>query len=124
VEFTIQADGEFLRVRVSGRETNTPPSHLCAAILRESDKLERKRILIELDQKTALSPSSQYALISRLPEIGFTHSHRIAMVHRTDAMQKANEFIDTVAGNRGLQVRNFPSVETAAVWLRQGQAAG
>ena len=119
MEFTIGVDAEFLRVKVAGREADKPPSHLCAAILDECGKQGRTRILIELDQKTPLSTTSQYALISRLPELGFTPRHRIALVHKTPAMQAANEFIDVVAGNRGLQVRNFKGVEEAQRWLRE-----
>lgn len=118
MQYSIEADREFLRVKMSGRESNTPPSHVCAEVFRESDRLGLTRILLELDQKTPLSPSSQYMLISRLPDIGFTSEHRIAMVHRTSEMQKANEFIDVVAGNRSLQVRNFPDVKSAEAWLR------
>jgi hypothetical protein len=118
MEYTIEADGEFLRVTVSGRDTDVPPSDVCAAVLGASVRLQRLRILIELDQKFPLSPTSQYQLITRLPEIGMTPQHRIALVHRKPDAQKANEFIDVVATNRGLAVRNFPDVRDAEAWLR------
>lgn len=120
MEFTIGDDKEFLRVKVAGRENDKPPSHLCAVIFSESSKRGRTRILIELDQKTALSTNSQYTLISRLPQIGFTPQHKIALVHKAPALQKANGFIDVVAENRGLRVRNFRGVEDAEAWLREG----
>ena len=119
MQFTIDADEEFFRVKLWGRDTDSPPSRVCAAVLSESRKLALNRILIELDQKSPLSPTSQFALVSRLPEIGFTHQHKIALVHRAPAMQNANEFINVVAGNRGLNVRNFPSVDAATAWLRE-----
>ena len=118
MEYSVEADAEFLRVRISGRDTDRPPSEVCAAVLSESTRLGRMRILIELDQKFPLSPSSQHLLITRLPEIGFTPRHSIALVHRTPAAQMANQFIDVVAANRGLMVRNFPDVENARAWLR------
>ena len=118
MEFSIVSDEEFLCVRVSGREANVPPHQMCAAVFAESEKQGRRRILLELDQKTPLSSSSQYSLIAKLPELGFTPQHRIAMVHKRTEMQKANEFIDIVSGNRGLAVRNFPSVDDAKAWLR------
>ena len=118
MEYTIEADEEFLRVKVSGRDTDAPPSDVCAVVLSESERLGRARILIELDQKFPLSSTSQYRLVTRLPELGLTPRHRIALVHRKPEAQKANEFIDVVAGNRGLEVRNFPDLETATAWLR------
>jgi len=118
MEYTIDSDEEFLRVTVSGRDGDRPPSEVCAAVLDESRKRGRDRILIELDQKAPLSPTSQFALVTKLPQIGFTAAHRIALVHRTAQMQDANQFINLVARNHGVMVRNFPGVEHAKAWLR------
>ena len=118
MEYTITADDEFLRVSVSGRETDRPPSDVCAAVLAESRKRGRDRILIELDQKFPLSPGNQFALVTRLPELGFTPQQRIALVHRTAQMQEANQFINLVARNHGVMVRNFAGLELAMAWLR------
>ena len=67
---------------------------MCAAVLAESRKRNRKRILIELDQKFPLSPTSQYHLVTNLPKIGFTAEERIALVHKTPYAQNANHFIN------------------------------
>jgi len=123
MEYAIEADDEFLRVKVSGRDADRPPSEVCAAVLAESRKRGRDRILIELDQRTPLSPTSQYALVTRLPDIGFTQQHRIALVHRTTEMQDASQFINLVARNHGVMVRNFSGLERAKAWLR-GEADG
>ena len=119
MQHSIIADEEFLRVQVSGRDTDQPPSDVCALVYRESERLGRRRILIELDQQFPLSPVSQHQLITRLPEIGFGRQHRIALVHRTDEARKANDFINVVAMNRGINVRNFPSLRDAEAWLRE-----
>jgi len=119
MQYTIDADDEFLRVKLWGRDQDRPPSEVCAAVLSESNKLGRNRILIELDQKAALSPASQVMLVNRLPQIGFTPADRIALVHRTGEMQQANQFINTAAANRGVMVRNFPGVQDAKAWLRE-----
>jgi hypothetical protein len=123
MEYSITADEEFLRVKISGRETDRPPSDVCALVLQESEKSGRARILIELDQKFPLSPTSQHQLVKRLPEIGFTHKHRIALVHRTPEARKSNDFINLVALNRGVNVRNFPGLQDAETWLREEAAA-
>jgi len=112
------ADGELLRVTVVGRETDEPPSEVCDVVFREARRLGRNRILIELDQKAALSPASQLMLVNRLPQIGLpTRPHRAGS--RAAAMQQANQFINTAATNRGVMVRNFPGVEDAKAWLRE-----
>jgi hypothetical protein len=118
MQYRIEVDEEFLRVTVSGRDTDRPPSEVCAAVLAESRKRGRSRILIELDQQFPLSPTSQFQLVTSLPQIGFTPEERIALVHRTAEMQDANQFINLVAKNHGVMVRNFPGVEHAKAWLR------
>ena len=118
MEYTIGADADFLRVTASGRDTDTPPSAFCAAVLSQSIKLGRMRILIELDQKFPLSLRSQTELIENLPKLGFTPEHSIALVHRTPVGQMANRFIDVIAAERNLMVRTFPDVESATAWLR------
>ena len=122
MQYQIDADEEFLRVTLSGRETDQPPSEVCAVVLAESRKRGRSRILIELDQKFPLSPGNQFALVTKLPELGFTTAQRIALVHRTTEMQDANQFINLVASNHGVMVRNFFGLEQAKDWLR-GSAA-
>ena len=118
MQYSIEADNEFLRVKVSGRDTDRPPSELCAAVLAASRELQRSRILIELDQKFPLSLNNQYLLVTRLPVLGFTERERVALVHRAPAMQEANEFINLVASNHGVNVRNFRGIEPAIAWLR------
>jgi hypothetical protein len=118
LQYHIEADEEFLRVTMSGRDTDQPPSHVCAAVLAESRKRNRKRILIELDQKFPLSPTSQFQLVTNLRTIGFTDEERIALVHRTQEAQNANHFINLLARNHGVMVRNFGGVEPAMDWLR------
>jgi len=118
MEYAIGADQEFLRVLVSGRDTDVPPSALCAQVFAESERLQRTRILIELDQKFPLSLASQQRLIDELPRIGFTPGHSIALVHRTPVAQMANQYIDMLAERRSLMVRNFRDAEEAKDWLR------
>ena len=122
MNYSIDADEDLLRVKVSGRDSDEPPSEVCAVVLRESRRLGLNRILIELDQQRPLSPTSQMMLVTRLPQIGFTQRDRIALVHRTPEMQRDNQLINTIAANRGVLVRSFRSVEDAGAWLRE-QAA-
>ena len=117
MNFTIRYDGDLLRAHLWGRETDNPPSHICRLILKECRRHGLKRILIELNQERPLSDASQYLLVERLPALGLTHEHRIALVHHTPGLCEANAMIDVVAKNRGINVRNFPDVPSATEWL-------
>ena len=124
MQFHIDADDEFLRVHFWGRDEDRPRSDVCAEVLSESKRRGRMQILIELDQRFPLSPASQYELVSQLPQAGMTHEHSIALVHKTPTAQMANQFINVVADNRGLAVRNFWNIEEAKAWLRVRASGG
>jgi len=117
MSFTIRYDGDLLRAHLWGRETDNPPSHICRLILKECSRHGLKCILIELNQERPLSDASQYLLVERLPALGLTHEHRIALVHHTPGLYEANDMIDLVAKNRGINVRNFQDVRSATEWL-------
>jgi hypothetical protein len=91
---------------------------VCGLILDESRKHGLKLILVELTQERPLSALSQYLLVEKLPQLGLTHEHRIALVHHTPGLFEANSMIDLVAENRGINVRNFRDLHSATQWLR------
>lgn len=117
MESSITADGDLLRVEVRDRQTDQPPTHLCKEILATSNRLGLNRILVELTQKVPLSGVSQFRLVESLPALGMTHKHRIALVHHTPGFYEANELIGIVAENRGINLRNFPNLDSALAWL-------
>jgi len=117
INYTIRPDGDLLRAHIWGRESDNPPSHICRLILKECRRQGLKRILIELNQVRPLSDASQYILVERLPALGLTPEYRIALVHHTPGLCEANDMIDLVARNRGLNVRNFRDVRSATEWL-------
>ena len=117
ITYTIRPDGDLLRAHIWGRESDDPPSQICRVILGECRRHGLKRILIELNQKRPLSGVSQYLLVEKLPALGLTHEHRIALVHHTPGLHEANQMIDLVARNRSINVRNFRDVRSAIEWL-------
>jgi hypothetical protein len=117
MQFIIEPKADLLHAKAWGRETTTPPFHLCEAIAKEARRLGLKRILVELTQKVPLTGTGQFMLVERLPSLGMTPAHRIALVHHTPGFFEANDMIDIVAENRGLNVKNFRDVGSALAWL-------
>lgn len=118
MEYTFAADSNVLRVRAWGRETRElPPARICQSIFAAARDHGLTRILIEATQKVALSAVAQFQIVDRLPALGMTPLHRVAVVHHTPGLREASDMIDIAASNRGLHVRNFPDVESALAWL-------
>jgi hypothetical protein len=117
MQYTIEPKADLLHAKVWGRDTTQPPFQLCEAIMTEARRLGLTRILVELSQKVPLTGTGQFMLVERLPTIGFTPQHRIALVHHTPGFFEANDMIDMVAENRGMNVKNFRDVNAALAWL-------
>jgi len=117
MQFLIEPKADLLHAKVWGRETTRPPFQVCEAIMTEANRLGLKRILVELSQKVPLTGTGQFMLVERLPALGLTPSHRLALVHHTPGFFEANDMIDMVAENRGLNVRNFRDLGAALAWL-------
>src|SRR5262249_47474612 len=118
MEYTLTPEASILRVRAWGRETRElPPASICQSILDAAKQHGLTRILIELTHKVALSAVAQFQIVDRLPSLGLTPLHRIALVHHTPGLREASDMIDIASANRGLNVRNFPDIDSALAWL-------
>jgi hypothetical protein len=117
MEYTMSEQNGMLHVNAWGRETPQMPPHVCAGIMDEARRLGVTRILVELKQKIALSGVSQFHMVNKMPSVGVTPKHRIALVHHTPGLYEASDMIDIVAGNRGLNIKNFRDVGAALAWL-------
>jgi hypothetical protein len=117
MQFTLEPKADLLHAKVWGRDTTQPPFEVCEAIITEAKRLGLKRILVELSQKVPLTGAGQFMMVERLPTLGVTPQHRIALVHHTPGFYEANDMIDLAAGNRGLNVKNFRDVGAALAWL-------
>jgi hypothetical protein len=117
MEYTMSAENDLLRVRACGRETPQMPPQACSAIAGEVQRSGLTRILVELTQKIALSSTSQFQIVDRMPALGITPFHRIALVHYTPGLYEASDLLEVAAGNRGLNLKNFRALDAALAWL-------
>jgi len=118
MEYTFAAEANVLRVRAWGRDSRDVPSPgICQSIFAAAKEHGVTRILIELTQSVALSAVAQFQIVDRMPSLGLTPLHRVALVHHTPGLREASDMIDIAAANRGLNVCNFADVESALAWL-------
>src|SRR3982750_4089445 len=101
MEYTITTEEGMLRAHAWGRDSQQVPQKFCAALLAEACSKGITRVLVELTQRIALSAANQFHLVDRLPSLGITPSHRIALVHHTPGLFEQSDMIDIVAANRG-----------------------
>jgi hypothetical protein len=121
-ELHIQDAGAYLHILVTG--PNTP--EVIRSYLREIvDICANRRAAGVLIEENLSGPGLKlgeiYNIVSEGSENPLAHQINVAFVdvsgeHAPGSMK----FAETVARNRGINVRAFPSIEAAAAWLRHG----
>jgi len=106
----------YLYAFVNGEEDSLETSlAVWTAIAAECQTGHHRRVLIEEDFQTQLSPTDMYLFASKLPEL-FPDA-KIAFVDRQSSHDDENRFGELVARNRCVFVRVFPNAHDAQSWL-------
>ena len=81
------------------------------------------RALLDLRQVSskALSATELFALAGTFKDAGFSHKHRVALLHRYDRIANA-DFFAMFVSEKGFNVSAFDSFEEAFEWLVQEEA--
>lgn len=74
------------------------------------------KVLIEEDLKGQITFAELHGFAERLPKLGFTQI-KVAFIDRYLDQHTANQFAETVAINRGIDVKIFLDLTEAEQWL-------
>lgn len=115
----LEEQGEILVARLIGQMDRRSDEAADRSVAEASRAGGFKALLIDCRQMEGFPDAFQsYYSGANLEERGFTREVRLAFLDRTE-FKSANEFYETVAQNRGFQVRHFYSEEEALAWLHE-----
>lgn len=115
-ELTFEDRGEYLYIKVCGTNSPAAVAGYLADIARECERRERYRILIDErleGPRLDIGEVFEIASTGSMNALGLFH----AIAYVDSRMGDLAGFAETVAVNRGMPVRTFPSVEPAEAWL-------
>ena len=124
-QLRIQEAAAYLHVLVTG--ANTP--QVVRAYLREILEIcARRRCTAVLIEENLAGPGLKlvdiYGIVSEGSEYPLAHLLKVAFVNANDEHPATSvKFAETVARNRGVNVRAFPTVQEAQAWLRERASA-
>jgi hypothetical protein len=116
----IHAASAYLHVLVTG--ANTP--EVVRAYLREILEIcKSRRCTAVLIEENLTGPGLKlveiYSIVSEGTEYPLAHLLKVAFVNaNSEHALRSTKFAETVARNRGINVRAFPTVQEAAAWLQ------
>ena len=122
-DFAVDAERDYLRVEVSGnrspdieqglRDIMTVWSRV-TDICRETNT---EKVLAVLQLKGEVPVMGSYNVVTHADQFGWSRRLRMAVVDLNDESREGNRFTETVAVNRGYQIKVFDNENDAKDWL-------
>lgn len=122
MRFKIEPREGYLHAAVYGRDTGEEMREFLLAVHAASKQHDLPKVLILVRQSRAVFKPEDYGLSGYVNEL-MTPACQIALVGDTDEVKTANEYIEMVARQQGLNVRAFRDQGAARRWLA-GAAGG
>ena len=118
-ELTIEERSHYLHARVEGIRTPENVSRFLREASEACRRLGRDSVLLEMNLAgPSLGTSGVFGVISKSTPSGLT-LRRIAYVEPLTSEPLRAEFAETIAKNRGVNVRLFRDVASAEAWLSE-----
>lgn len=122
MQLRIVRETAYLRAELRGRETPEQMREALAAILAECRRCGVPRVLLSTRASRPLFKVEEFGLSSFLEELDA--ACRLALVGENQELRAADEYVATMAQQRGVSVRAFRSEAAAARWLQGGPELG
>ncbi|PWU13611.1 MAG: hypothetical protein C5B50_18970 [Verrucomicrobia bacterium] len=126
LELELIRASEFIRLNATGNFDLTASKLALIKIAQGCQKRGIDRAMLDLRElqplpKARLSRADLIALINAFPYLGFSRTHRLALLYSADPHGRARLFA-FITSMHGWQVRGFRSFEEAMLWLWQGHS--
>jgi hypothetical protein len=117
-EIRYQEHEGYLHAFISGEEDSVDSAlKYWRLVIDECRKRRLKALLVEENFHNQLSIMDIFTVTSAIPKMN-TRGMKIAFVDMEEEHNKLNLFGETVAVNRGVVGRVFPTTEEAVAWLK------
>jgi hypothetical protein len=118
MRFTVKHIGNYLRADLYERETAEETQQFLHAVAEEATKAAVDRVLISVHASRPIFRVQSLGLPEFFKTAAARPAHRIAIVADSYEGRLAQQYVVTVARQRGLNVRSFRSDAAAADWLQ------
>jgi hypothetical protein len=121
MRFAIEPREGYLHATLYGRDTAEQMRDFLLAVHAASKEHDLPKILMSVRQSRAVFKPEDYGLSGYVNEL-VTPVCKIALVGDTQEVNAANEYIEMVARQQGVNVRAFADEQAARRWLNRARA--
>jgi hypothetical protein len=118
MRFTIRRVGNYMRGDLYGRRTAEETREFLQAVASEALAASVDRVLISVHASRPIFRVQQLGLPEFFETITSRPAHRVAMLSDSYEGRLAQQYVVTLARQRGLNVRSFKSEGDAIAWLQ------
>src|SRR5207245_10519493 len=115
--YKITAEPGYLRAELFERETVEETRAFLDAVVRNNATHRRSRVLILVRASKSIFQVVAHGLMECFEELSAAAPGQIALVGDTRDLSRSPEYIEVIAGQRGLTVRGFREALAAIVWV-------
>jgi hypothetical protein len=116
VQFHVEPRPGYIRAAVEGRDSAEQMREFLLAVHAASKQHDCARIVISIRRSRAVFKPEDYGLNGYVNEL-VTPACQIALVGDTEDVRSANEYIELVARQQGMNVRAFRDEAAAVRWV-------
>ena len=116
MQFRVEPRSGYIRAAVEGRDTAEQMREFLLAVHAASKQHDCARIVISIRRSRAVFKPEDYGLNGYVNEL-VTPACQIALVGDTQEINSANEYIELVARQQGVNVRAFRDEAAAVRWV-------
>lgn len=116
MRYSIEKKDSYLHAALYGRDSAEEMREFLLAVHAACQRHETPRIVISIRQSRAVFKPDDYGLSGYVNEL-ITPACQIALVGDTDEVNAANEYIEVVARQQGVNVRAFRAEAAAVRWM-------
>lgn len=116
MQFHVEPRSGYIRAAVEGRDTADEMREFLLAVHAASKQHDCARIVISIRRSRAVFKPEDYGLNGYVNEL-VTPACQIALVGDTQEIHSANEYIELVARQQGVNVRAFREESAAVRWV-------
>jgi len=115
-EITVEPD--YLKANLFNRQTLEETRDALAAVAAEARKHGCSQILISVHGSRPIFKVEQSGILDCFKEFGDVPRYRIALTADSEELRLSQQYLESVAQRAGLNVRSFPSEQTALTWFK------
>jgi hypothetical protein len=118
MRYRITVERDYLRAELFNRETAQETREFLVAVGAEARKHQRHQLLISVHASRAIFKVEAYGALDYFAQLGGLSRYRIALTADSDELRFAQQYLESLARQRAVNVRSFRSEQAALDWLR------